>query len=178
MERLGYTSNYEILDAREFGLPQKRERVFTVSVLENEKFSFEDLIKTPMRDITDFLLSDVPPVYDVTQPSVLEAIGKKGLRRATVIENYAFTITTRQDRTPTQVIDMGNGRYRYLTERECWRLQGYNDADFDAAAAVHKKVGRYAMPLYKQAGNSIPVPIFESLFRKIILNETEITYKA
>ena len=92
--------------------------------------------------------------------------------RATVIEDYAFTITARQDRTPAQVIDMGNGRYRYLTELECWRLQGYTDADFKAAAAVHKRVGRYTMPLYKQAGNSIPVPIFESLFRKMILHET------
>lgn len=108
----------------------------------------------------------------MTQPSVLEAIGKKGIRRATVIEDYAFTITARQDRTPAQVIDMGNGRYRYLTELECWRLQGYTDADFKAAAAVHKRVGRYTMPLYKQAGNSIPVPIFESLFRKMILHET------
>lgn len=172
MERLGYSNNFEILDAREFGLPQARERVFTVSVLGNEKFSFDDLIKTPMRNISDFLLSDAPPVYDVTQPSVLEAIGKKGIRRATVIEDYAFTITARQDRTPAQVIDMGNGRYRYLTELECWRLQGYTDADFKAAAAVHKRVGRYTMPLYKQAGNSIPVPIFESLFRKMILHET------
>lgn len=172
MERLGYSNNFEVLDAREFGLPQARERVFTVSVLGNEKFSFDDLIKTPMRDINDFLLSDAQSVYDVTQPSVLEAIGKKGIRRATVIENYAFTITARQDRTPAQVIDMGNGRYRYLTELECWRLQGYTDADFSAAAAVHKRVGRYTMPLYKQAGNSIPVPIFESLFRKIILHET------
>lgn len=67
---------------------------------------------------------------------------------------------------------MGGGRYRYLTERECWRLQGYTDADYEAAAAVHKKVGRYTMPLYKQAGNSIPVPIFESMFRKILLGET------
>lgn len=67
---------------------------------------------------------------------------------------------------------MGNGRYRYLTELECWRLQGYTDEDFNAAAAVHKRVGRYTMPLYKQAGNSIPVPIFESLFRKMILHET------
>nr|UWG28022.1 MAG: C-5 cytosine-specific DNA methylase [Bacteriophage sp.] len=67
---------------------------------------------------------------------------------------------------------MGNGRYRYLTELECWRLQGYTDEDFNAAAAVHKRVGRYIMPLYKQAGNSIPVPIFESLFRKMILHET------
>ena len=52
-------------------------------------------------------------------------------------------------------------------------MQGYTDADFNAAAAVHKRVGRYTMPLYKQAGNSIPVTIFESLFRKMILGETE-----
>lgn len=38
---------------------------------------------------------------------------------------------------------------------------------------MHKRNGRYAMPLYKQAGNSIPVPIFESIFRKILLGETE-----
>ena len=66
----------------------------------------------------------------------------------------------------------GGGKYRYLTERECWRLQGYSDADFEAAAAVQKKNGRYTMALYKQAGNSIPVTIFESIFRKIILGET------
>lgn len=41
MERLGYTSNYKLLDAREFGLPQARERVFTVSVLGNSKFGFD-----------------------------------------------------------------------------------------------------------------------------------------
>ena len=33
MERLGYSNNFEILDARDFGLPQARERVFTVSVV-------------------------------------------------------------------------------------------------------------------------------------------------
>ncbi|MEE1054391.1 MAG: DNA cytosine methyltransferase [Acutalibacteraceae bacterium] len=172
MEKLGYTSNFKSLDAREFGLPQARERVFTISVLGKEKFYFDDLIKTPMRDINDFLLPDAPPVYDVTQPSVLNVIGEKGIKRTTVIKDYAYTITTRQDRTPAQVIDMGNGRYRYLTERECWRLQGYTDADFEAAAAVHKRVGRYKMPLYKQAGNSIPVTIFESIFRKILLGQT------
>ena len=37
MEKLGYTNNYAVLDAREFGLPQARERVFTVSVLNGEK---------------------------------------------------------------------------------------------------------------------------------------------
>lgn len=171
MEKLGYTNNYKLLDARDFGLPQARERVFTISVLGKEKFTFDDLIRTPMRDIKEFLLDEVPAVYDVTQPSVLSVIGETGIRRATVIKDYAYTITTRQDRTPAQVVDMGNGRYRYLTELECWRLQGYTDADYEAAAAVHKRVGRYTMPLYKQAGNSIPVTIFESIFRKILLNE-------
>lgn len=172
MARMGYESSYEVLDAREFGLPQARERVFTISTLEGGKFDFSDLIRTPMRNINEFLLDDVPPVYDVTQPSVYNVIGHKGIKRATVIEDFAYTITTRQDRTPAQVIDCGEGRYRYLTERECWRLQGYTDADFEAAEAVQKRVGRYTMALYRQAGNSIAVPIFESIFRKIILNET------
>ena len=172
MARMGYESSYEVLDAREFGLPQARERVFTISTLEGGKFDFSDLIRTPMRNINEFLLDDVPPVYDVTQPSVYNVIGHKGIKRATVIEDFAYTITTRQDRTPAQVIDCGEGRYRYLTERECWRLQGYTDADLKAAAAVQKRVGRYTMALYRQAGNSIAVPIFESIFRKIILNET------
>lgn len=173
MERLGYKSNYATLDARDFGLPQARERVFTVSMLGGDAFDFSDLIKRPMRKLETFLLDEVPDVYDVTQPSVLSAIGDTGIRRATVIKDYAYTITTRQDRTPAQVIDKGNGKYRYLTERECWRLMGYTDADFDAAAAVQKRNGRYKMALYKQAGNSIPVPIFESLFAKIILGQTE-----
>ena len=49
-----------------------------------------------------------------------------------------------------------------MTERECWRLQGYTDADFEAAAAVNTR-----RALYKQAGNSIPVPIFEEMFKAI-----------
>lgn len=173
MERMGYTNSYEVLDARDFGLPQARERVFTVSVLNGEKFNFDDLIRTPMRDIREFLEDNdaVPEVYDVTQPSVYNVIGHTGIKRATVIKDYAFTITTRQDRTPAQVIDCGGGRYRYLTELECWRLQGYTDEEFNKAKEVQQRVGRYYMTLYRQAGNSIAVPIFESIFRKIILGE-------
>lgn len=171
MERMGYTNSFECLDAREFGLPQARERVFTISLLSGEKFDFSRLIRTPMRNIAEFLEDDVPEVYNVTQPSVLSVIGHTGIRRATVIKEYAYTITCRQDRTPAQVIDRGNGVYRYLTEKECWRLQGYSDQDYEAAAAVHKRVGRYYMALYKQAGNSIPVTIFESIFRYLLLNE-------
>lgn len=174
MGKMGYTSNYKILNAVDFGLPQSRERVFTVSVMGGKGFDFSDLIKTPMQDINNFLETEVPEIYDVVQPSILEAIGKKGIRRADIITDCANTITTRQDRTPGQVLYRGNGKYRFLTERECWRLQGYTDNDFERARAVTDKGrSRYWTALYVQAGNSIPVPIFESMFKKIILGEVQ-----
>ena len=92
-----------------------------------------------------------------------------------VIKNYAMTITTKQDRCPNAgIIQRKNGKWRLLTELECWRLQGYSDDDYYRALKANPSMqGKKNGALYKQAGNSIPVPIFESLFRKIILNETE-----
>lgn len=163
MQRLGYTSNFEVLNAMDFGLPHKRERVFTISCLDGSFFNFQTLERRPMRDIKEFLESDAPEEYLVTQPSILGVIGKKGIKRATVIEDYCYTITERQDRCPAQVIDLGSGKYRFLTEKECWRLQGYTDVDFHAAAKVNSK-----RVLYKQSGNTIPIPILESIFKQII----------
>lgn len=173
LKKLGYTSSFATLDARRFKLPQARERVFTVSTRSRKAFSFENLITTPMQDISSFLLDNdaVGREYDVTQPSIYNVIGATGIKRATVIRDYAYTITTRQDRTPAQVIDCGHGRYRYLTEQECWRLMGYSDDDFFRAQEVQERRGRFYMALYKQAGNSIPVSIFESIFRKMLLGE-------
>lgn len=169
MKMLGYTNNYEILDARDFGLPQARQRVFTVSVLDDEAFDFDMMKRKPMKDIQQFLEEKVDDCYLVTQPSVYSVIGKKGIRRATIIKEYANTITTRQDRTPAQVIDLGGGKYRYLTELECWRLQGYSDEDFLAAKSTCQvKEGKMNRTLYHQAGNSIPVTIFEAMFEVML----------
>lgn len=166
MERLGYVNNYKTLDARNFGIPQARQRVFTVSVLGVESFNFDLMKQKPMRNIQDFLeKGEVSDCYMVTQPSVYEAIGKRGIKRATVIETYANTITTRQDRTPAQVIDLGGGKYRYLTELECWRLMGFSDEDYNAAKSTCQvEPGKMNRTLYHQAGNSIVVQIFEAMF--------------
>lgn len=43
----------------------------------------------------------------------------------------------------------------------------------ESEAIVQKRVGRYTMALYKQAGNSIPVTIFESIFRKMLFRRNE-----
>lgn len=169
MQMLGYTNNYEILNAMDFGLPQARQRVFTVSILDGEAFDFDLMKRKPMENIQDFLEEQVDNCYLVTQPSVYSVIGQKGIRRATIIGEYTNTITTRQDRTPAQVIDLGDGQYRYLTELECWRLQGYSDEDFFAAKSTCQvKEGKMNRTLYHQAGNSIPVNIFEAMFEVML----------
>lgn len=169
IQMLGYTNNYEILNAMDFGLPQARERVFTVSILDGEAFDFDLMKRKPIENIQDFLEEKVDDCYLVTQPSVYSAIGRKGIKRATIIKEYANTITTRQDRTPAQVIDLGGGQYRYLTELECWRLQGYSDEDFFAAKSTCQvEEGKMNRTLYRQAGNSIPVNIFEAMFEVML----------
>lgn len=173
MDKLGYTSNFEILNAYDFGLPQKRERVFTVSCLDGTFFNFNLLEKKKAPHIEEFLEDTTEEKYIVTQPSMLKKIhehdGSFG-GRVQAITDYCTTITTKQMRCPNSgVVDLGDGRYRYLTEKECWRLQGYSDEDFYNAARVHPgKEGKLNGALYKQAGNSIPIPILEAIFKELI----------
>lgn len=169
MEQLAYTNSFKTLDARDFGIPQARERVFTISCLDGCKFDFDDLPHKRMRPLSYYLEDCVSDNYSVTQPSILNAIGKTGVKRATILKDYAYTITERQDRCPAQIIDCGNGKYRFLTELECWRLFGYSDEDYYAAERVNpkKKNAIVNRALYKQAGNSIVVPIFEAIFEVI-----------
>lgn len=161
MKALGYKTTFETLNAMDFGIPQKRERVFTVSVLGGKPFCFSALTHKEPPPLSGYLEKEVSDEYTVTQPSMLACIGRTGvIRRAPIIRDYCYTITERQDRAPNAgVLPISGEGYRYLTERECWRLQGYSDSDFDAAAAVNTR-----RTLYKQAGNSIPVTIFEALF--------------
>lgn len=54
------------------------------------------------------------------------------------------------------------GRIRKLTPRECWRLMGFTDEEFDRAS-----VGISNSQLYKMAGNSIVVNVLEAIFKKL-----------
>ena len=148
-----------------------------MSYLDGTEFRFDDLIRTEPNHIKEYLEETEEEKYIVTQPSMLKLIDGTSESsfngRVKIIEDYCWTITTKQMRSPNSgVIDLGDGRYRYLTERECWRLQGYSDEDFERALAVHPgREGCLNGALYHQAGNSIPVTIFESIFRKIFYGE-------
>ena len=67
-----------------------------------------------------------------------------------------------------QVKVTDNRRVRKLTPRECWKLMGFDAADFDKAKAA----GVSDTQLYKQAGNSIVVPVLEAIFGQMINRAT------
>lgn len=174
MRGMGYRNACDTLNATDFGLPQNRRRVFTVSTLGGKPFDFSTLAKRPMRPISEFLECTDAPQYVVKQPSMLKRIGvrqKHGFQGSVnVIRDTAQTITTSQMRCPNAgILDTGKGHYRYLTERECWRLQGFTDADYDAALAVNPtRPGCMNGVLYRQAGNAMPVPILEEILTKTL----------
>ena len=175
MERLGYENKYEILNAMDFGIPQKRERIFVVSILGKNTFDFLNLHKTPTKDLSIFLEKDVSNLYEVRQESMLKHIQGipknnhfKG--RLKVIDTFAYTISTKQVRIPNSgIIDLGNNKYRYLTERECFRLMGFDDEVFNKLRSIYKqRKGTTSSILYKQAGNSIVVDVLEAILKEII----------
>lgn len=54
-------------------------------------------------------------------------------------------------------------RIRKLTPKECFRLMGFDDADYEKASAVNSNT-----QLYKQAGNSIGVPVVQHIFMELL----------
>jgi DNA (cytosine-5)-methyltransferase 1 len=181
MNRLGYTNSFEVLNAMDFGIPQKRERVFTISILGGGAFDFSKIQKKPTKHISEFLEDGVNDGrYTIAIPSMLNKIeefnkghvNKKYQRFLDVIEEHCWTISTRQDRCPNAgIIKMKSGQYRYLTERECWRLMGFTDEDFEEVLKEYPgNTKQRNATLYKLAGNSIVVNVLEAIF-KVLLNE-------
>ena len=176
IKNLGYTTSYQILDATDFGIPQKRKRLYAVSELNGKVFNFDLLKKTPMQSIDLFLENEFDNKYIVTQPSMIsklpgkEVSGTYGGRMLTEIKTHALTITTKQMRCPNSgVVRINEDDFRYLTERECWRLMGFDDEDFGRALIEHPGTkGKLNGTLYHQAGNSIVVQVLEAIFKVLI----------
>lgn len=75
----------------------------------------------------------------------------------------AFTVNT-IDRHGVAIGEYPRYRIRKLTPLECFRLQAFDDEDFEKAFAA----GISNSQLYKQAGNSITVTVLESIFKELI----------
>lgn len=228
LEDAGYNNYWKVLNAKDYGIPQNRERVFIVSIrkdVDTELFEFPKPYSLEKR-LKDFLEPHVDEKYYLSDKQMEKIINWKAhqkpfervngnnsivptltargagewhsgmiiyspqcqetsnlqlqIKEATN-KGYAETYdgdsvdlayqdsTTRRGRvkegvsgTLTTSDNMGvvdNLCIRKLTPRECYRLMGFSDAEFDRAEKVNSNT-----QLYKQAGNSIVVDVLEELF--------------
>ncbi|QWQ39563.1 DNA (cytosine-5-)-methyltransferase [Gemella sp. zg-570] len=181
MNRLGYETKYQLLNAKDFGIPQNRERIFAISYLGENNFDFNHLEKKEKKAINEFLEVDCSDKYIVKQASMLKYIqddksNKKFKGRLNIVQEFCYTISTKQMRIPNAgIVDLKNGKYRYLTERECFRLMGFSDDDFNKLREIYpEKENKTSSILYKQAGNSIVVDVLEAILKEIFKNKIQL----
>ena len=177
LEKNGYYVRTVVLNAKDYGnIPQNRERIYILGFRnKNDYANFVDLDTVPLTmTINDILDNVVDEKYYYTQNStivynkIVDEIVEEGVayqwRRKYVRKNKSNVF-------PTLTANMGmgghnvpiivqNGIIRKLTPRECFRVQGYDD--------------QYILPqdlsdasLYKQAGNSVVVPVISRLAENI-----------
>lgn len=198
---LGYECEWQVLNSKDFGVPQNRERVFVVGHLggigRRKVFPIaaaggENPCR--MQEITKGVRRAYR-LYDTAGLScTLSAVGggggeRTGLYAVPVLTpereekqqkgrrmkepgEPMFTLTA-QDRHGV-AIKIDSIRIRRLTPRECWRLQGFSDDCFDKAKAA----GISDNQLYKQAGNAVTVNVAEAIgnILKEVAHESKAAY--
>lgn len=175
LECRGYYCKWQVINAKDFGIPQNRARCFMMSVLADKVYYEFPQPRTLKLRLKDMLEDSVDEKYYLSNKAVnslnahlqrMQARGNGFGWKPTTGEGCAFTIKTESGYRPNSnfIIEEQNKRYRKLTPKECWRLMGFDDTAFEKASTS----GVSNSQLYKQAGNSIVVNVLEAIFRTII----------
>lgn len=183
---MGYTVFSKILNSKDFGVPQNRERIYMVAFrndLAPNQFEFNERTDNTkvIRDILEE--KEVSPKYYLSTV-YLDSLKKHKERHASKGNGFGYEIRE-LDAVAGAVVCGGMGRERNLiidkrltdftpvthikgeinrkyirkmTPREWARLQGFPDAFKLVVADTH---------LYKQFGNTVTVPVIESIAKQI-----------
>ena len=169
-EDIGYDVQYKVLNALDFGLPQKRERIFIVGSRSKLVFDFDfDLKHIKNVSLSSLLEKDVDQKYFASQhikERRQNLVKREQLShgRPTIwhenkngnISAYEFSCALRAGASYNYLLVNGERR---LTEREMLSLQGF--------PSKHQIVGSYS-DLRKQTGNALPIPMASEVIFKLI----------
>ena len=168
LERLGYHVYAKVLNALDFGVPQKRERIIIVGLLEDVDFSFPDPIpESERKTLSDILEDTVDKKYyvrDAIRESRIERLKDKNYPKPYIShENMAGSITPHPYSSALRAGASANyiliNDERRPTERELLRIQGFPD-DYKIVVPYGK--------IKKQTGNSVAVPVIKAVAREMI----------
>ena len=163
LEALGYHVYAKVLNALDYGVPQKRERIFIVGFLDDVNFQFPEPIPLEQRQtLSDILETDVDKKYyvrDAIRISRLERLKDKNYPKPYIShENMAGSVTPHPYSSALRAGASANyiliNDERRPTEREMLRIQGFPD--------TYKVVLPYSK-VKKQCGNSVAVPVIKAI---------------
>ena len=192
LAKIGYRSFAKILNAKDYGIPQNRQRMFVVSIREGWRYEFPSKVEESIGfknylDFSEEYAIDITRLSK-TQKNCLKKLqdsefsktirtkgrfsydgshtwdvysvelnqSEKFIKNKTLwLKNLSKTICVQH---PTMYTLDGKVYFRY-SPRECFRLMGFADADYEKAASVSSKT-----QLYKQAGNSIVTTCLTAIF--------------
>jgi DNA (cytosine-5)-methyltransferase 1 len=160
---LGYYTEYRILNALDFGLPQKRERIWIVGFRDSKYISWP-LGGVPMMPLSKILERDVPRSFyasdrirekrwSVMAPTKEPTIWHEN--KAGHISAYPYSCALRAGASYNYLLVNGERR---LTPREMLRLQGFPESF---------KIESSDSQARKQAGNSLPVNVAEAVLGEV-----------
>ena len=173
MKGLGYTNYHQVLNSLDYGIPQHRNRVFTISIRNdlNQEFIFPEKIELKT-NLSDFLIDKcylrVRDDYKVfTNYFIYSRTSDNKLLNGSW--NRVWNVNTIIGTLPAmdgfmkvgEVID-GKLHYRILYGIETFRLMGFDDADYERARKINAQ-----SKLMRQAGNSIVVPVLEAILKEL-----------
>lgn len=176
----GYHVKYQVLNASEYGnIPQNRERIYIVCFKNKthyDQFSFPD--KIPLTTSIEALLEDESTIddkYYYTEKTPFFDMLVEDIKDANTLYQWRrkYVRANKSNLCPTLTANMGTGGHnvpllnvqgrpdtiRKLTPRECFNFQGY-PKDFILPQISNTN-------LYKQAGNSVAVPVIRRIAEQI-----------
>lgn len=168
LECIGYHVYSKVLNALDFGLPQKRERIIIVGFWDDVQFSFPQPVsvenKRTLEDILEKNVDDKYFVKEEIKASRLSRLKNKNYPKPYIShENISGSITPHPYSSCLRAGASANyilvNDERRPTEREMLRLQGFPES--------YKYVLCYGK-VKKQCGNSVAVPVIESVAREMI----------
>tara|TARA_X000000368_G_scaffold275125_1_gene218269 strand:- start:1043 stop:1996 length:954 start_codon:yes stop_codon:yes gene_type:complete len=169
LNKMNYNLFIEVLNAKNFGLPQNRERIFIVGLKESLDFIFPEpsFKKTRLGEILEKRNDNSYTISDkiwASHQARKEKARTKGYGFGYSLfdedSEYTSTISTRYYKDGSEIlIKQENNNPRMLTPREAARLQGFPE-DF--------KIPVSNLQAYKQFGNAVPVNVIRALANEII----------
>lgn len=165
LRRLGYWVEYEILNAINFGLPQKRERILIAATCKDiGAFPWPDK-KIPMQPLKEILEKNPDPKHFVSK-KIKHSRKQKHTSRISPsiwhenksgnISSYPYSCALRASASYNYLLVDGERR---LTPREMLRLQGFPDGFEIVCNDAQTR---------KQTGNAVPVPMVKAVIERLI----------